>query len=94
MVSKKKVYSYFLREKPSMMLIKLMDKSKPRYPSIIAKEVDCTYAHTVRVLQEMERFKLIEFKKQGRRKIITLTKQGKEIAEILTKLVNTFKSLK
>ena len=77
-----------------MMLIKLTDKSKPRYPSMIAKEVDCTYAHTVRVLQEMENFKLIEFKKSGRRKMITLTKTGKEIAEILTKLVNTFKSLK
>ena len=92
--SAKKLYKYFLREKPSMMLIKLRNQSKPRYPSIIAKEVDCTYAHTVRVLQEMEKYKLITFKKSGRRKMITLTKKGKEISELLVKLMNQFESTK
>ncbi len=88
----KKLFKYFLREKPSKMLIKLRNQSKPRYPSLIAKEVDCTYAHTVRVLQEMERYKLITFKKDGRRKMITLTKKGKEISEVLVKLMNLFES--
>jgi len=87
-VGKKKLIKYFLREKPSMMLVRLRDKSKPRYPSIIAKEVDCTYAHTVRVLQELERHGLITFEKRGRRKIIRLTKEGQEIADSLLKLIN------
>jgi DNA-binding MarR family transcriptional regulator len=90
--SAKKLFKYFLREKPSMMLIKLRNQSKARYPSIIAKEVDCTYAHTVRVLQEMEKYKLITFKKDGRRKLITLTKRGKEISEVLVKLMNLFEN--
>ena len=87
-MGKKKLIKYFLREKPSMMLVRLRDKSKPRYPSIIAKEVDCTYAHTVRVLQELERHGLITFEKKGRRKIIRLTKEGQEIADSLLKLIN------
>jgi len=87
-VGKKKLIKYFLREKPSMMLVRLRDKSKPRYPSIIAKEVDCTYAHTVRVLQELEKHGLITFEKKGRRKIIRLTKEGQEIADSLLKLIN------
>ncbi len=87
-MGKKKLIKYFLREKPSMMLVRLRDKSKPRYPSIIAKEVDCTYAHTVRVLQELERHGLITFEKRGRRKIIRLTKEGQEIADSLLKLIN------
>ncbi len=86
----KEIYKFFLREKPSMMLVKLRDQSKPRYPSIIAKEVDCTYAHTVRVLQEMEKNKLIVFKKKGRRKMIELTKRGKDISELLVKIINLF----
>ncbi|MCD6403605.1 hypothetical protein DRN62_03310 [Nanoarchaeota archaeon] len=87
-MGKKKLIKYFLREKPSMMLVRLRDKSKPRYPSIIAKEVDCTYAHTVRVLQELEKHGLITFEKKGRRKIIRLTKEGQEIADSLLKLIN------
>jgi len=87
-VGKKKLIRYFLREKPSMMLVRLRDKSKPRYPSIIAKEVDCTYAHTVRVLQELEKHGLITFEKKGRRKLIKLTKEGQEIAVSLLKLIN------
>ncbi|HDD05252.1 MAG TPA: hypothetical protein ENF51_02060 [Candidatus Aenigmarchaeota archaeon] len=87
-MGKKKLIRYFLREKPSMMLVRLRDKSKPRYPSIIAKEVDCTYAHTVRVLQELEKHGLITFEKKGRRKLIKLTKEGQEIAVSLLKLIN------
>lgn len=92
--AKKKIFKYFLREKPSMMLIKLRDQSKPRYPSIIAKEVDCTYAHTVRVLQAMEKHGLIKFDKKGRRKMISLTTIGDKISKILVNLMNHFEKTK
>ena len=81
---------YFLREKPVMMLIKLRNFNKPRYASLLAKEVDCTYSHTVRILQILEDNNLIKFVKRGRIKIIELTKLGEEVSEVMEKLVRSF----
>ena len=77
---------YFLREKPVMMLIKLRNFNKPRYASLLAKEVDCTYSHTVRILQILEENELIQFVKRGRIKIIELTKLGEKISTIMEEL--------
>jgi len=88
----KKLIHYFLREKPVMMLVKLRNFNKPRYASLLAKEVDCTYSHTVRILQILEENGLIEFVKKGRIKIIELTKLGEKIAVIMEELVRTLKN--
>lgn len=87
----KKLMHYFLREKPVMMLIKLRNPTKPRYASLLAKEVDCTYSHTVRILQILEKNDLISFEKKGRIKIINLTKSGEKISTIMEELVRAFK---
>jgi DNA-binding MarR family transcriptional regulator len=81
---------YFLREKPVMMLVKLRNTNKPRYASLLAKEVDCTYSHTVRILQILEKNDLIKFVKRGRIKIIELTKLGERISAIMEELVREF----
>lgn len=73
-----------------MMLVKLKNDEKPRYASLLAKEVDCTYSHTVRILQILEKNNLIEFEKKGRQKLIKLTPLGREIATTLEKLVSLF----
>lgn len=62
------------------MLIHLLTTNTQVYASSLAKAVDCTYSHVVKVLQQMERENLISFKKIDRRKIITLTTKGKKIA--------------
>jgi len=86
----KRLLHYFLREKPVFMLIKLRNFNKPRYASLLAKEVDCTYSHTVRILQILEENELIKFIKKGRIKIIELTKLGEQISEIMESLVRAF----
>lgn len=86
----KRLLHYFVREKPVMMLIKLKNFNKPRYASLLAKEVDCTYSHTVRILQILEDNELIQFVKRGRIKIIELTKLGEKISTIMEELVRTF----
>jgi len=86
----KRLLHYFLRKKPVMMLIKLRNFSKPRYASLLAKEVDCTYSHTVRILQILEENELIAFVKRGRIKIIELTKLGEKISIIMEDLVRAF----
>ena len=63
------------------MLIALKKLSRARYGSILAKEVDCTYSHAVKILQTLEKLSLVVFEKQGRIKLIKLTKKGNEIAD-------------
>ena len=78
---KKDIFEVFFRRKPAMILVALKKNLKNRYGSILAKEVDCTYSHTVKILQEMERAGLVGFEKQGRIKIIQLTDTGTKIAD-------------
>lgn len=88
MVVKKDIFEVFFRRKPAMVLVALRSNTKNRYGSILAKEVDCTYSHTVKILQEMERANLVSFDKQGRIKIIKLTDKGNKIAENIEKIKN------
>jgi DNA-binding MarR family transcriptional regulator len=77
----KKIFSVFFREKPAMMLVDLKNAKSEVYASALAKKIDCTYSHVVKILQEMEKSGLINFEKQGRLKLLTLTKKGQEAAE-------------
>jgi DNA-binding MarR family transcriptional regulator len=76
----KEIFKVFFREKPAMMLVELRNAKSEVYASSLAKQIDCTYSHVVKILQEMEREGLINFDKQGRLKLLTLTKKGQEIA--------------
>jgi predicted transcriptional regulator len=82
----------FLRNKPSFILIKIYACQSKCYASNIAKEVDCTYSHAVRIIQQLEKEGLLTFDKEGRIKTITLTKKGREISETLKKLITLFHS--
>ena len=88
---KKDIFEVFFRRKPAMILVALRKSNKNRYGSILAKEVDCTYSHAVKILQEMERAKLVDFVKQGRIKIIRLTDTGNRVAEHIERIKNLLK---
>jgi DNA-binding MarR family transcriptional regulator len=79
--SKKELFNVFFREKPAMMLVGLKNSKGSVYASSLAKQIDCTYSHVVKMLQSMEKSGLINFEKQGRLKLLTLTKKGNDIAE-------------
>lgn len=74
-------FDLFFRKKPAMMLIALKKMNKSKYGSVLAKEVDCTYSHAVKILQTLEKIGLVVFEKKGRIKIIKLTKKGRDVAE-------------
>lgn len=74
-------FDLFFRRKPALMLIALRKVSRAKYGSVLAKEVDCTYSHAVKILQTLETLGLVVFEKKGRIKIIKLTKKGQEVAE-------------
>jgi len=63
-----------------MMLVELKNANENVYASVLAKQIDCTYSHVVKILQEMQKSDLIRFKKEGRLKLLELTKRGYEIA--------------
>ena len=67
-----------------MMLIKLYQSKESVYASSLAKAIDCTYSHVVKILQEMEKANLINFEKNGRLKLLTLTKKGQAVASHLS----------
>lgn len=74
-------FEVFFRKKPALMLVALKKSGKIRYGSLLAKEVDCTYSHAVKILQSLEKLGLVTFEKKGRIKLIKLTKKGQEIAD-------------
>lgn len=74
-------FDVFFRRKPALMLVALKRLTKARYGSVLAKEVDCTYSHAVKILQMLEKLGLVVFEKKGRMKLIKLTKKGQEIAD-------------
>lgn len=89
-VGKLKGSKIFLRDKPIELLLCLTRGNlKEKYPSMLAKDSKCTYSHTVHLLQRMEKSELVNFEKQGRLKLVTLTKKGEEIAELFDSLAKT-----
>lgn len=84
----KEIFNVFFREKPAMMLVGLRNAKSDVYASSLAKQIDCTYSHVVKILQQMEKAGLINFNKEGRLKLLTLTKKGEEIAENIDKIRN------
>ena len=86
MAKKKEIFEVFFRRKPAMILVALRSNLKNRYGSVLAKEVDCTYSHAVKILQEMEKAKLVDFQKHGRIKTISLTDKGNKVAEHIEKI--------
>jgi len=79
----KEIFKVLYHEKPAMMLVELLNAKNEMYASSLAKTIDCTYSHVVKILQEMEKEDLVNFDKQGRLKLLTLTKKGSEIAQAI-----------
>ena len=84
-------FDIFFRRKPALMLVCLKKNNRMRYGSILAKEVDCTYSHAVKILQTLESLKLVDFEKKGRIKLIKLTKKGKEVADAIEEIQKLIK---
>lgn len=69
----------FLHHKPVRMLVSLKSDDI-KYATQVSKHVDCTYSHTVKVLDSFRKFGLVQFEKKGRIKMIKLTPEGEELA--------------
>jgi len=84
-------FDIFFRRKPALMLVSLKKKVRMRYGSVLAKEIDCTYSHAVKILQTLESLGLVYFEKKGRIKLIQLTKKGKEVSDAMENIQKLIK---
>jgi len=77
----------FFHMKPTKILIALNDKSKSWYAALLAKEADCTYAHTIKILGVFSAEGLVIFDRQGRVKRTMITDKGSSLARDLETVV-------
>jgi len=91
-MGKDKPLSYFLHVKPIKILISL--RSGPKYVTLIAKEVDMTYSHAIKLLDIFNELGLVEFEEKGRIKMVKLTDSGEEIARMFDNLLSKLSKLK
>jgi predicted transcriptional regulator len=91
-MKEKSVLALFFRQKPTKLLISL--KNEPKYATILSKEVDLTYSHTVKLLDQFKNFGLVDFEKKGRIKIVKLTETGIDIAKVFDTAFGKLSKLK
>ena len=81
---------FFIHEKTVEITLKILEaeeNGKDVYPMLIAKEVNSPYSYVSKILNELERFAIIESELRGRTRVLRFTKDGKRVAEILRELV-------
>lgn len=83
----------FLKLKPARILVQLNDPHTENYTSKVAREVDCTYSHAVRIIQRLKEEDLVETEKEGRKKMIKLTASGQQISETLSHLMHQLRHM-
>jgi len=87
---------FLLQEKPAHALLTISRYGKT-YASVIAREVNTTFAHSVRILNRMERYGLVacgQDSNDGRVKFIELTHRGKQVAGALQSLLDSIEGKK
>lgn len=82
-VEKSDVVNLFLRVSTVKPLVLLLDEDTKWYVSTLAKHVDTTYLHLIRLIQRFEEMGLVVTKKDGRVRYVELTDKGKKLAEVL-----------
>lgn len=80
----------FLREKPARILLGLKTTKGFVYATMLAKEADCTYSHTIRILNQFKKLGIVTFEKSGRIKKVSLTDDGWDIAHNLEAMTKKF----
>ena len=83
----------FLRDKPAKILLGLHTSDGTSYATILSKDANCTYSHTIKILNILRDMGLVEFEKKGRIKRISLTESGADIAAHMEKMVLKFLKL-
>ena len=84
----------FLREKPAKILLGMKtSKGDSVYATKLSKSADCTYSHTIKILNTFQSLGMVEFEKSGRIKRVQLTNDGWDIAHNLEAILKKFEQM-
>lgn len=86
------IQEVFLHNKPVKILLGIREISggEKVYASHLSKYADCTYAHTVKILDMFKTAGLVTFDKKGRVKYIKLTTLGESVVDDFESLNKKF----
>ena len=85
--------SNFLMTKQKARILMALAKNGRKYHcSRLSRDIDCTYAHVVNLINNMVKEKIIISKKTGRSRILELTPKGKQVAFHVTELWRLLKN--
>ncbi len=93
MSAKNEMEELFLRCKPGRLLLNIKIGGNPKYVSVLAKDTDCTYSHTVKLLDIFKSMGMVEVEKQGRIKYVKLTADGAGLAGDFESVLRKFSKL-
>ncbi|MDI9616532.1 MAG: hypothetical protein QFX31_04115 [Methanothrix sp.] len=74
-----------LKEKPCQALLAILELDQA-YASLISKRIDSTFAHTLRILSQLEQAGLVSTRTEGRVRYVELTGPGRRAAEAIRML--------
>lgn len=77
----------FLKEKPARALLAIQELD-PAYAALVAKRIDSTFPHTIRILNQLEAAGLIKTRPEGRVRYLEMTAAGRRAAGALKALVD------
>ncbi|MEM4633837.1 MAG: winged helix-turn-helix domain-containing protein [Candidatus Anstonellaceae archaeon] len=74
------VKEFFLKVKPSTILLLLKDTQQSWYPSKLARSSNSSYVHTVNFLRQLRKANIVTMEKKGRQAQYKLTEKGMQLA--------------
>lgn len=92
MSSKLKLKDLFLHDKPADLLLLIDEREEDLYASKIDEVFDTNYPYILELLNKLHKASIIEFEKDGRKKIIKLTPKGDQILSDLKPFVDTLET--
>jgi DNA-binding MarR family transcriptional regulator len=85
------IFSTIFRTKPGLVMMELWKNEGRSYSSKLAKQADCTYSHIVKIINRLEKAKIITSIKDGRIRKIELTEKGFKIANLIAQIDSLLK---
>jgi DNA-binding MarR family transcriptional regulator len=76
-----------LNEKPVLVLTSVYNRGCDPFIGQVSNDIDTTYAHTVKIVDNLNEKGLVEREKSGRKKFISLTGKGEEYAELFNDIL-------
>lgn len=80
-MSEKDISELFMNTKPVLSLVAIRRAKQDVYVSIISKKIDTTYAHTCKIMEELDTEGYIDKEQKGRKNLLYLTEKGEKVAD-------------